>query len=208
MSPNLDTGIDENVFYERLVVLSTLHSLDRERYHRIERFRDPNPLLGSLASASTQTESRDLKNEHKLRVFLDYLAEVCASTRSGRTVTAVTIHLPKKSNRPEYLFVSNNRFRRKISDQCSEHIEGTLKAFEGFRDDHGSPRHREISPADRDALSNAVKFNQERFKAYVRIILNSLNTLFQRWDLDQSCKHIFTVRPEQGTKYIAMAAIS
>lgn len=193
MSPNLHTGMNENLFYERLVVLSTLHSLDRERYHRIERSRDPNTLLGSPASASTQIESRDLKNEHKLRVFLDCLAEVCASTRSGRTVTAVTHHLPKKGNRPEYLFVSNNRFFPKELNQCRKYIERTLKAFEGSRDIHGSPRHREISPADRDALRNAVEFNQERFKQYVRIIFNSLNKLYKREELDESCKHIFTL---------------
>lgn len=103
MGSSVNAVINETLFYKRLVTLSSLHSLDRKRIYNIERLTDPSQPFFNPASDLTDIRFRRLRDDHKFRVFLDYLAEVCASTRSGRTVTAVTVHLPKDSNRPEYL---------------------------------------------------------------------------------------------------------
>lgn len=187
MSSNYKTGIDEIAFYGRLLVLSGLHSLDRNRNHQIERWTRPTQLFLKTSSDSTGAETQDLEDDDKLRIFLDCLAEICASARNGRTVTAVTVHLPKTSGPPQYVFVSNDRSKNE-TDAAKTYVEGILRAFETGQD-HGYRQNREVVPGVRHALlKKALEFNQARFKEYVKIIYNCLRKLSERNNLNRSCE--------------------
>lgn len=181
MGSSFNAVRNETLFYKRLVMLSSLHSLDRKQTYKIERLTDPSQSLFNRASDLTDIRFRRLRDDHEFRVFLDYLAEVCASTRSGRTVTAVTVHLPKNSNRPEYLLVSNNRFSDEMNPS-RRHVKYILQTFGGFQHYPVSRRIRRV------VLRKLLKFNQERFKEYVKIIFNCLDKLSTRSNLNKDCK--------------------
>lgn len=189
MSSNVNTGTDESAFYGRLLVLSSLNSLDRNRYHRIERLRGPAQPFLKASSDSTEIGPQAAADEEKLRVFLDCLAELCASARDGRTVTAVTVHLPKTNRPPQYVFVSNGRSKNETG-AAKTYIEGMLKDFENVVHDYpGFSQTREVVPAvSRAVLGKALEFNQHRFKKYVRIIYDCLRKLSKRNNLNKNCE--------------------
>lgn len=201
MGSSINAVINETLFYKRLVTLSSLHSLDRKRIYNIEQLTDPSQSFFNPASDLTDIRFRRLRDDHEFRLFLDYLAEVCASTRSGRTVTAVTIHLPKDSNRPEYLLVSNNRFKNEMH-RSRRHVEGILKTFGGSQHYLGFHNKKYVPSGTRDeVLRSFLQFNQERFKEYVKIIFNCLNKLSTRSNLNRDCKHLSALQWGRGQIY-------
>lgn len=188
MSSSANTGIDETAFYGRLLVLSGLHSLDRNRIHRIERWTDRTESFRKASTDSIGAVSQDSEDDRQFRVFLDCLAELCASARNGRTVTAVTVHLPETSRPPQYLFVSNSRSNNE-KNAAKSHVEDILEAFEPGHDYSDHPRHREVVPGVRhEVLEKALEFNKQRFKEYVKIIYSSLHKLSNRNNLNKSCE--------------------
>lgn len=187
MSLNFNTEIDENAFYGQLLILSNLHSLDKNRYHQIKRFTTPTQPFLKASSDSTVAGPQDSEDNEKFRVFLDCVAELCASARNGRTVTAVTVHLPKANRPPQYVFVSNDRSKNDTS-AAKTYVEDILKAFEEGQEYPDVPQNREVVPGVRHAvLKKALKFNQERFKEYVKIVYSCLRKLFDRNNLNKRC---------------------
>ncbi|KAI7774819.1 hypothetical protein LA080_007751 [Diaporthe eres] len=188
MNSSANIGIDEIAFYGRLLVLSGLHSLDRNRFHRIERWTDRSESFCKASTDSIGAVSQDSEDDHKFRVFLDCLAELCASARNGGTVTAVTVHLPETSRPPQYLFVSNSRSNSE-TNAAKGHVEGILVAFEPGHNYPDLPRHWEVVPGVRhEVLKAALEFDQERFKEYVKIIYSCRRKLSNRNDLNKSCE--------------------
>lgn len=142
-----------------------------------------NPARHS-SDGGVQDEEQDIK----LRKFLDRLAEVCASTRAGNTVTAVTVHLPRNSLRPEYVFVSNNQSPQAMRD-AKTYIESIFQAFSQLQEHSRLPQQQKaVQVAQHEVLRQAVWFNKDRVKVYLKIIEENLDMLFKPSLLNTTCK--------------------
>lgn len=178
--------IDEQQLYGRLLVLSSLHSLHRNRYYRIQRQPDRDQSSSDAKVNLVESRPQDVKDDDKLRVFLDCLAETCASRRNGGTVTAVTVHRLSNSDHPRFVFVSNNRSK----NAAKAHVQDILEEFGCFQDYPGCPQDRRALLIHYNGvLRKILKFNRERFKTYVKIAFSCLETLYTRPNLNKSCKH-------------------
>lgn len=200
MSSLFIDDIDEDDFYKHLIVLSSVHSLDKDKRHRIERSRGPsqppssqvdNP-IDSTAQVDDDDESALIdEKDIELRTILDHLAEICASKHNGSTVTAVTVHLPSLGSCPEYLFVSNSRPTSE-KNSAKSHIESILKALCGV---HITPtctlqQQKDALEVYRWVLKRILWFNRERLVSYLSIIVDRLQDLIALKYLDQTGKHI------------------
>lgn len=185
MVPSPQTGIYEHCFYKRLIVLSSLHSLDRGRYHRIKRLKGRSQPSRNKSSNLSETASVDQDKDIELRTFLDRLAEICASTKGGSTVTAVTVHLPEgRSVCPEYLIISNQRSEQDMK-RTKAHIEETLKAFHSGIESNCIPRQRKgVLDTYGGVLKRILLFNRGRLNVYQGAVLDCLQELYKDTDLD------------------------
>lgn len=190
---------DEDDFYNHLIVLSSVHSLDKDKRHRIERSRGPSQPPSSQVDHSIDTTQVDDDDENalvdekdiELRTFLDRLAEICASKHNGGTVTAVTVHLPSLSSCPEYLFVSNSRPTSKKGG-AKHHIKSILKALCGV---HITPtctlqQQKDALEVYRRVLKRILWFNRDRLVSYLSTIEKCLQDLIALKYLDQTGKHL------------------
>lgn len=188
MNPSPNTIVDENTFYKRLVLLSSLHALDRRENYRINRLRGPSQPSRNTARHPSDSAVQDEEQDIKLRKFLDRLAEVCASTRAGDTVTAVTVHLSENSPCPEYVFVSNNQSPEAARD-AKIHIESILTAFWKFQEcSRFTQQQNATQDAQNEVLRRAVWFNKSRLRVYLNIIEKNLETLSKRSWVNMTCK--------------------
>lgn len=187
--PNADTGIDELAFYKQLAVLQCLHFLEADQYYRINRERGLSQPPRVLPEDPTDSTSQQEDPDIKLRKFLDCLAEVCASTRNGDTVTAVTVHLPSPGLPPEYVFVSNHLSQKAVSN-AKDYIEGILNAFGQLQEYPSLSQSQEVAQTHigKEVLRQAVCFDRKRLHYYLRKIKKNLEVLSKRSELDTFCK--------------------
>lgn len=197
MSPSSNTESLEIGFYRRLLVLASLHSAERSQLHRIERLRVQNLPLSSSQGCLTQIERRELNNDLKLRLFLDSLAEICASTRNGSTVTAVTVHLPEGTRCPEYLFLSNQRDEKEAED-AKIYIESVLKTFVEL-ESLPTP----LKQQQHNVLRMALHFNRLKIQLCLDIICKGLRRLHKKHILDRICQFLFSFGV-WGTYFISL----
>lgn len=187
--PNTEIDCD---FYKRLLVLSTLHSREKEETYIIERLRGPSQPFPSETINLTAAQRLDLEDDKELRIFLDHLANVCANTPGGKTVTAVTVHLPQNSRGPAYLFFSNNR-SMKETEQAKIHVRHILKYLSTCDNSKYLSQNKKDAPkVETVLLKRILGFNRERLDAYVKTVSQCLETLQNLHDggvgLDESCK--------------------
>ena len=188
MSSSTIGKFDQDDFYCRLLLLSSLQTLDKDKFHNIKRMTGPSRQFMYPASVPHNIELQEAEDYGKLRNFLDCLAEICASKRAGSTVTAVTVHLVGNPPRPQYIFVSNNRSAQEAND-AKTHVEYILRTFGGPQICSGSPQTQDIAPDVRGAvLRKVLEFCQNRFRNYIKTTIRCFKTLDRRKDLNKRCK--------------------
>lgn len=186
MSSSADPRENESAFYKRLVLLSSLHSIEKQRYYRIDRLRGPSQPSSKQRRNWTRNEKRDLRDDRELRAFLDRLAEICASKRDGSTVTAVTIHRPGPDQPPHYIFASNSR--SDDPNAIKTHNQDVLGAFCSDGDGTSTyiPRQRrDVLMTYHEILGRILLFNRERLRVYLKSLWKCLQKLQDSLDGDK-----------------------
>lgn len=178
--------VDEGSFYKRLALLSIIHSIEKDRYYRIDRLRGPSQPSLKETRDWTGDKLKILKEDEDLRHFLDCLAEICANKHNGSTVTAVTIHRPGPDECPQYIFASNGR--SDDDNEMESYINYVLTSFGNLNKDKCLPRLLGgVLETHRDVSGQILLFNRSRLKVYLNKILRCLNNLKSREeDLDET----------------------
>lgn len=142
-----------------LLVLVTLQNCERNDYGQIPK---PMPYFAEEPCISSSPQN-------KLRIFLDYLAEVCHSRKCGRVVTAIAVR--DRGDKPAYVVASPGRVGRvkeypKDRDLKRSHLEEFLIDLLAMFSDPKSLL-TELEDIKSKALSHVVEFNRRRLRSYV-----------------------------------------